>query len=142
MNNCCNTSQHTPPKTHVCPVNGKTYSSVPVGTVMHHIRQPWSRPLGDQAYYFCDDPECSVVYFGLDNTIIDKDSLRTKVGIKEQAGESPICYCFGVSRQQSTNCPEARQFIIEQTRNHACSCATSNPSGRCCLNDFPKRTLL
>ena len=138
MTNCCNTPQPTPPKKHVCPVNGKPYSEVPVGTVMHHINQPWNHPLSDQSYYFCDDPECNVVYFGLDNTTINKDSLRSKVGIKEQTDESPVCYCFGVNRQQSKDTPEAKAFVIEQIRNHTCSCNTSNPSGRCCLKDFPK----
>jgi hypothetical protein len=136
MTNCCNTSQPTLPKMHVCPVNGKPYSSVPTSTVIHHIKEPWSRPLTDQAYYFCDDPECHVVYFGLDNTTIDKDSLRTKIGVKEQTDESLICYCFGVSRQQSKDNPEAKAFVIEQTKNHTCSCNTSNPSGRCCVKDF------
>ena len=138
MTDCCNTSQPTQNKRHICPVNGKPYSKVPVGTVIHHISQPWNYPLRDQAYYFCDDPECDVVYFGLDNTTIKTDSLRTKVGIKEKDDKSLICYCFGINRQQSKNSPEAKAFVIEQTQNRTCSCNTSNPSGRCCLKDFSK----
>lgn len=138
MTNCCNTSQSTThPKKHTCPVNGKPYNMVPLDTVMHHIDSPWNHPLTEQTYYFCSDPECDVVYFGTDNTTIDKASLRTKVGIKEQTDDSPICYCFGVNHQQSKNSPETKAFVIEQTRNHTCSCTTSNPSGRCCLKDFP-----
>ena len=135
MTNCCNTSH---PKKHICPVNGKPYSKVPLGTVMHHLNQPWRHPLRDQAYYFCDDPDCDVVYFGADNATINKGSLRTIVGIKEQTDESLICYCFGVNRKQSKYAPEAKAFVIEKTKNHTCSCTTSNPSGRCCLKDFPK----
>ena len=138
MTHCCNTSQPAPPEMHACPVNGKSYHGVPVGTVLHHIKQPWNRAVSDQAYFFCDDPECDVVYFGLDNAIIDRDSLRTTVGVKEYSDESPICYCFGINRQQSREIPEAKAFVIEQTKIHACSCTTSNPSGRCCLKDFPK----
>ena len=137
MTNCCSTLQPTQPKKYVCPVNGKSYSEVPVSTVMHHINQPWNYQLGTQAYYFCDDPECDVVYFGLDNTVIKIDSLRTKVGIKERDNKSLICYCFGVDRQQSKNSLEAKAFVIEQTKNHTCTCTSSNPSGRCCLKDFP-----
>jgi hypothetical protein len=138
MTNCCKTSQPTTHQNkHVCPVNGKPYNEVPIDTVMHHINKPWDNPLKDQAYYFCDDPECDVVYFASDNSTIAKSSLRTVVGIKDQANESPICYCFGVNRQQSKETPEAKAFVIEQTRNHTCSCSTSNPSGRCCLKDFP-----
>jgi hypothetical protein len=137
MTNCCNTSQAVQPKKHVCPVNGKPCSEVSVGTVMHHINQPWNYPLSDQAYFFCDDPDCEVVYFSQDNTTIKTDSLRTKVGIKEQTEKALICYCFGINRQQSKSSPWAKAFVIEQTKNHRCSCNTSNPSGRCCLKDFP-----
>jgi hypothetical protein len=28
--------------------------------------------------------------------------------------------------------------VIEQTRLHNCACDVRNPSGRCCLKDFPK----
>lgn len=135
MSSCCNTPN---PKKHTCPVNGRPCNEVPIGTVMHHISTPWMQPLKDQAYYFCDDPDCEIVYFGSDNSTIDKASLRTVVGIKETANDSPICYCFGVNRQQSQTSPEAKAFVVEQTKSNTCSCTTSNPSGACCLKDFPK----
>ena len=138
MTNCCNTSQATQPKQHTCPVNGKSYSRISLDTVLHHIDQPWNWHHEDQAYYFCDDPECNVVYFGEDDTIIKSGSLRTKVGVKEQSDTALICYCFGVNKQQAINSPEARTFVIERTQNHASSCTTSNPSGKCCLKNFPK----
>ena len=47
------------------------------------------------------DPECDVVYFGQDNSIIEKSALRTVVGIKEKSDTFPICYCFGVSANQA-----------------------------------------
>ena len=31
---------------------------------------------------FCDDPNCDVVYFGEDNSVIAKEQIRTVVGIK------------------------------------------------------------
>ena len=133
MNECCSSLE---PKKHVCPVNGKTYGTVPIVTMMHHINQPWNFSTKEQTYYFCDDPNCDVVYFGLDNSVIKKDLLRTKVGVKEKGSDSMVCYCFGVNREQSSNNPEAKAFVIQQTKNHACACETSNPSGRCCLKDF------
>jgi hypothetical protein len=30
--------------------------------------------------------------------------------------------------------------VMAQTKAGLCSCDTSNPSGRCCLKDFPKPT--
>jgi len=135
MNKCCDTSDQ---KKHTCPVNGKPCTEVPRSTVIHHIKTPWMQSLGARRYYFCDDPECDVVYFGSDDSTISKTLLRTVVGIKETGSDSPICYCFGVNRQQSQNSPQAKEFVLEQTRKHICSCTTSNPSGKCCIKDFPK----
>ena len=140
MTKCCNTSEptHVYPKKHVCPVNCQEYNEVPSSTVMHHISEPWRWQHKEQGYYFCNDPDCNVVYFGQDDSIIETSSLRTRVGIKEQSEMALICYCFGINKQQALKKPETKAFVIEQTQKQNCSCTTSNPSGRCCLKDFPK----
>lgn len=140
MSDCCladnESEQH--PKRHVCPENNKPYLEVPFGTVLHHVKTPWELALKEQAYYFCDDPNCDVVYFAVDNSTIKKDQLRTQVGIKETDEDALICYCFGVSKAQAKTHEQVKAFVIEQTKNSTCSCTTHNPSGRCCLKDFPK----
>ena len=140
MSDCCSSKkevqQHA--KRHVCPENGAQYLEVPYSTVLHHIKEPWKLALKEQAYYFCDDPHCEVVYFGIDKSIIRKDQLRTKVGIKETSEDALICYCFGVTKAQALTNEQAKAFVIEKTKNSLCSCTTHNPSGRCCLKDFPK----
>jgi len=50
-----------------------------------------------------------------------------------------VCYCFGVSRSDFRNDPATKDYVIAQTKAGLCSCDTSNPSGRCCLKDFPSR---
>ena len=79
-----------------------------------------------------------MVYFGQDNSIIEKSSLRTIVGVKEKSGTFPICYCFGVSANQAATTPETKAFIVQKTKQHVCECEVRNPSGKCCLKDFPK----
>ena len=111
---------------------------MPFVTILHHLSEPWKLKLRDQAYYFCDDPDCDVAYFGIDKTLIMKDQLRTRIGVKEKTEEALICYCFGVSVKQAQTDQQARLFVLEQTRNSRCTCETSNPSGRCCLKDIPK----
>jgi len=140
MSDCCFTNKESEnhPKRHVCPKNGKSCLEVSYETVLHHIRNPWEMVLTEQVYYFCDDPVCDVVYFGIDNSTIKKDQLRTQVGIKETAEDTLICYCFGVTKAEAQTNERAKAFVIEQTKNSSCSCATYNPSGRCCLKDFPK----
>jgi hypothetical protein len=114
------------------------YLEVSRETILHHLDKPWLHSLGEQKYFFCHDPECEVVYFTENNTVIKKSQLRTRVGIKEQDDSALICYCFDVSRLDARTTKEAKAFVIQQTKESACTCATSNPSGRCCLKDFPK----
>ena len=141
MTDCCDTkpSSCNPPKKACCPVNGKAYSSVGVKTILHHLADPWVKKVKDQSYYYCTDPNCDVVYFGEDQSVIGKCALRTKVGIKETSADRSVCYCFGVSYTVAENDERAREFVAEMTRQSLCSCETSNPSGRCCLKDFPKQ---
>ena len=141
MNDCCEqkTSDYTPPKRFRCPVNGNEYGPVGLKTILHHLTEPWKKDLGRQGYYFCTDEDCEVVYFGQDSTVIPKSELRTSVGIKEQYPERFVCYCFGVSYAVAEADGVVVEFVKEKTRQSLCSCETSNPSGQCCLKDFPKQ---
>lgn len=142
MTDCCTITagDNTPPRTAECPRNGRTYTGVERRTVLHHVHRPWARALAHQGYYFCDDPDCDVVYFGEDKTLLVRDDLRGKVGQKSQDPDKPVCYCFDINAadiQTEGLHAQARAFVIEQTRNACCDCAVRNPSGRCCLKDFP-----
>ena len=139
MNHCCSTPREDTiaPSRRRCPVNGLEYSNVPVKTLLHHIRKPWMWNSKVQGYYFCDDPECDVVYFGQDGSQIRRADLRTPVGVKEDSPDAMVCYCFGVSRSEALQLPATREYVIRNTREGLCSCETSNPSGRCCLKDLP-----
>jgi hypothetical protein len=140
MSECCSTipKQSLFPKKYACPVNGKEYHLVSSQTIKHHIKAPWSWNQKDQGYYFCSDPNCSVVYFGQDNSVIEKSSVRTEVGLKEKSENALICYCYGVTKKEAKSNPATRQFVIEETKQKQCACQTKNPSGKCCLVDFPK----
>lgn len=140
MNSCC-TNQETSgsyANSHYCPVNGKTYSRVTRKALLHHIAHPWSNSLTEQAYYFCTDPNCNVVYFGHDNSVINSDELRTVIWQKSNDENANLCYCFGISKKYALTNKDIKHFVIEQTKNSLCSCESSNPSGLCCLKDFPK----
>ena len=133
-NSCSNIETHDK---HRCPVNGKEYKGVSEKTILHHINEPWKWDGKQQNYYFCDDPECDVVYFGQDDSVIKKSELRTIVGIKEKSDTFPICYCFGLTASQASTSPEAKAFVVQKTKEHVCECEARNPSGKCCLKDFP-----
>ncbi|MCU7851541.1 MAG: hypothetical protein KZQ80_04945 [Candidatus Thiodiazotropha sp. (ex Monitilora ramsayi)] len=111
---------------------------MPQSTVKHHINSPWHWDEKDQVYYFCDDPGCDVVYFGLDGSVIEKSALRTIAGVKEKTGHSLVCYCFGITRKEARDNSEAKTFVMTETEKQTCTCSSQNPSGRCCLKDFPR----
>ena len=141
MSECCNTEKSVPvyPKRYRCPFNQQEYKAVSRKTVLQHANKPWQLSLPEQGYYFCTDPECDVVYFGEDDRVLIRNNLRTDVGQKSTGNTRTICYCFGVSLQQAQADATVKEFVVEQTRQHMCDCENRNPSGRCCLNDFPKQ---
>ena len=125
-------------KKHRCPINGREYKEVSEKTILHHIREPWSWKDKKQSYFFCDDPECNVVYFGQDDSIVKKSDIRTRIGIKENTRDALVCYCFGVTFDIAATQPDVKRFVIDKTKEKMCDCETRNPSGKCCLKDFPK----
>lgn len=142
MTHCCSTSNSPPPRA-ACPANGQYYPQVSLRTVLHHVTKPWQRELSSQAYYFCDDPDCEVVYFGDDQQLIRKDALRLTVSQKSRASDRHICYCFDIRLTDllsGNNSVKLKSFVTEKTRSSTCDCEIRNPSGRCCLKDFPGNT--
>ncbi|MCW8932581.1 MAG: hypothetical protein OQL19_20400 [Gammaproteobacteria bacterium] len=139
MSDCCssNTDMSSIADKKKCPINKQIYRSVSVQTVIHHVAKPWKLETENKKFYFCDDSDCNVVYFTSDNSVILQDQLRTEIGIKDNSDDALICYCFGITRKEARS-PKIKKYVVEQTRKKLCSCETSNPSGKCCLKDFPK----
>jgi len=140
MADCCSSTSETKQKKvkHNCVVCGQKSLLVPVKTMLHHIKQVWEHKFSDQPFYYCHNPECEVVYFSQDAITIKTADIRTPIGIKQPAENALICYCFGVSKKEAASSKKVKAFVIEQTKQSMCSCETANPSGRCCLKDFPK----
>jgi hypothetical protein len=134
---CCAVNPDKPRKLR-CPANGIEYAEVPARTVSHHIRQAWQWADRGRRYFYCDAPGCDIVYFSDDGIVIPTAQLRSVIGVKTPSGHAPLCYCFGISKADALNEPGIRDFVVEQTRCGLCSCDTSNPSGKCCLKDFPR----
>ncbi|MEE8379319.1 MAG: hypothetical protein V3R49_02975 [Gammaproteobacteria bacterium] len=140
MTNCdlTHTNETATPRKAPCPVNGLSYSRVKVKTILHQVKKPWQLNLLNQNYFFCDDPNCDVVYFGEDKSVLVRSDLRISVGQKSQDREKTICYCFDVQFSDlDVDKVRARAFVVEQTKNGSCDCELRNPSGKCCLKNFP-----
>ena len=147
MSDCCTPRSQPPdssadcaagPKKLACPVDGNLCTAVEHRTLLQHLIAPWRHTLSSHQYYFCDNANCPVVYFDTEQHVIGLDDLRGPIGQKQSNRERLLCYCFGVTLAQAETDPAAKRFVIEQTKQGSCSCETRNPSGRCCLKDFPK----
>jgi hypothetical protein len=117
-------------------MDGLEYAAVSEQTVLQHMREPWKWKT--QQMYFCSNPECPVVYFGKDGSTIDRNALRTAVGIKDASDQAMICYCFGITHAEAEKNPALKDYVVSQTRKHLCACEIRNPSGKCCLKNFPR----
>jgi hypothetical protein len=141
MSECCSIKHSGKPP--ICPISAsKTY---PVGRkTLEALLKPEAKvQLTNQPYYFCDAPDCDVVYVSaLCDHLITKDMLKVRVGIKEKEDPIPLCYCFGYERKDifediknhgKTDIPK---IIATRVRRGECHCEETNPSGGCCLGDI------
>lgn len=139
---CCSTSDDSCSKRAgklTCPENNKLYKSVSQLTVLHNLLAPWKNFSAEVTYYFCEDPDCEVIYFTETCSIFKKPDIRSLFkNTKADSNDDLICYCFGVSKNDYLDNPETREFVVEQTKLKNCACELRNPSGKCCLKDFPK----
>lgn len=143
MPDCCGVNDDSPALAAIpCPENGARSKQVDMLTVRSLVRR---LPLGmpDTQYYFCDAPNCDVVYFGLDAEAprFRRQDLLVRVGAKETSEPIPICYCFGFTRQdiwdeiQSTGKSTVAERVAAEIKARHCACEVRNPSGKCCLGD-------
>jgi len=140
MTDCCE-------KTHSgkaqCPACQTQQKQVAIETLLHHIISPLNQLIPPQTYYFCTNHQCEIVYFGNLGAQYSTDQIRGKLGQKQTCLSRTICYCFDITEQRvldelsETGKSSSKSFVIAQTKAKACACATRNPSGACCLADFP-----
>lgn len=99
----------------------------------------------DTGWRLCDSPDCDVVYFSEEgDTRFTKSQLEIPVGVKETAGDRPLCYCFGHSvasikdELRTKGRSDALEDIRAKMKDPGCRCETSNPSGSCCLGSVSR----
>ncbi len=141
MQECCDFPQKRDGV--VCPRNGKICKPVPRITVEALIRSERKLSLLSIPYFFCDSPDCDVVYVSASGKhVITTDQLRVRVGIKEKEDPIPLCYCFDFDRKSilddirlkgTTDIPK---MITQRIKAGECRCEVTNPSGNCCLGDI------
>ena len=129
--NCCTGSGNNKL---ACPACQQLGDAVSTATLLHQLARPWQQAIGEQQYYFCRQPECEIAYFDNDGICFNTNALRQP--------ERLLCYCFDIRFQDIADAESeqrCREFVTAKTRSKLCSCETHNPSGKCCLRDFPKQ---
>lgn len=154
MSDCCsnnesNTKQdsccaNTTPRKAPCPQCNSESLAVATTTLLHQLKFPLNQQLDNDAYYFCSSADCDVIYFSLKGKNYKQSQLRQEVGQKSTAADRMLCYCFDIRADQvaeeikQTGNSTSKEFVVEMTRSKRCACDIRNPSGQCCLKDFPK----
>jgi len=150
-----------------CPSCGKSAKRVGTVTLQALLQDEFARQFGDYGHAccqsssdgeavctqitddtgwrFCDSKNCDVVYFSeVGDTTFTKSQLRVPVGVKEIAGEQPLCYCFGHSvasikeEIRLKGHSDALDDIRAKMKDPGCRCETENPSGSCCLGNVTR----
>lgn len=125
-----------------CPQCGIAGRTVTRQTVLHHVRADQLTRVGDEAYRFCPQPDCEVVYYGENGAIFTVNDLRDLVSEKTRGDERPLCYCFGFTeghvREEiaRTGSSSLALQISRFIKAGLCACEARNPSGACCLGQI------
>jgi hypothetical protein len=120
---------------------------VPRGTVARFVDADSLNRLGEGEPRFCPHPRCPVAYSAPLGEPIPKDRLSVRVGLKEQEGPRPICYCFGHTRESlaaewaEKHSVSAVMDVMAKSRAGECRCEELNPQGVCCLPELRKTVL-
>lgn len=140
MSDCCSSSSESKPKTSKldCPACGEKCLNVSLKAMLHHIKQPWTYEFSAEQYYYCDHADCDVAYFSNTDEIIYEPDIRDNQHDTDQINDPLVCFCFGARKSETSTNKAIKNFVVQQTKVSMCSCETANPSGRCCLKDFPK----
>ena len=136
MTECCASNATDSEAT--CPACRRPGRSVSRATVGALARlEVEARDLAARAYRFCETPICSVVYYSVDGSRIEREAVRVPVHQKDEASDVPLCYCFGITRARLARERDAVvAFVNGEVKTGRCACDVKNPSGRCCLGDL------
>ena len=151
MSDCCSVQEAAceTPLVMNCPVSGTRSKQVAALTVKSLVRHlPFGMP--STQYYFCDAPGCDVVYFPLypEAPTFRREDLLVRIGAKETRDSIPVCYCFGITRNQiqeeirKTGESTAAERVKAEVKAGRCACEVKNPAGKCCLGDIARTVKL
>lgn len=128
----------------LCPVAGKPGRRVTDVTLRSLVRNERRSEIERGEWFYCDLPDCDVVYFAADGRTLHKDAIKVRVGAKEKSPPRTVCYCFGHTVEsihdeiERTGQSTVAASITAKVKAGECRCERLNPKGSCCLGDVSK----
>ncbi len=140
---CCLVTEKTPAPAKAECLISKTFSrKVQRRTLEHLLKAEKVGSIQNVQYYYCNDPECNIVYFSNENVpLFTIDDIKIKVFTKDKGDDVNVCYCFDWTRGrikdeiEHTGSSTASFQIAKEIKNGNCTCDIKNPKGECCLGD-------
>lgn len=128
-----------------CPNCGNRGKKVKRITLDSLLKSDAKSRITDAVYYFCDSPNCDLVYFAEDGSTFAKDDLTVRVGVKTPPGTGPrhVCYCFDHTIEEieaEVNATGTSTVLddIKTRMKSGCWCEKTSPAGGCCLGTVAK----
>jgi Zinc binding domain len=125
-----------------CPADQTIGNSVNITTLKNLlIPRAIERIEADVKYRFCSSKTCHVVYYSDKGQVFTTNDLKVSVYQKDDGDDTPICYCWGFTRQdireEVLDCRVHKilPLILELTKRGRCHCSQTNPQGYCCLSN-------
>jgi hypothetical protein len=138
---CMRRDMATPITHPVCPRNGKVGQPVPRQT-LQSLALLDLYDLSATDYWFCDDPNCSIVYFDAEGMTVSADQIRVPIWQKQPDDPTvPVCYCRKITSKMirdevaRTGQSAASAQVTAIVKAKRCACDLTNPQGTCCLGN-------
>lgn len=137
MENCCAAHQSNNPEEFACPscnTKGKQVGIITLKSLL--IPSALERLEPHNEYRFCATSTCEVVYFDQYGQAFDTSQIKVPVYQKDNNEDTPVCYCFGWTRQRLLESEKtASDSISAHVKAGRCGCDVNNPQGSCCLGN-------
>jgi hypothetical protein len=127
-----------------CPQCQGLMKPIDRNVLIHQVMAPLNQSIPVEIFFFCSKTNCRAVYFSPSGFVVETTDMRYEISEKLASEERTICYCYGITYRQVVNeikkdgHSTSKEFVVEQTKLKNCACDVRNPSGRCCLKEFPK----
>jgi Zinc binding domain len=123
-----------------CPRCGSPGVVVYQSTLAAHLAPEVLAHLTDSAF-FCAQPRCPVVYFDLFDRTVDESAVKVPVYPKNP--EAPLCYCFGLTREDVDEDLLEKgvartRACIERAKSAEARCGLKSPSGQSCIAEVQR----